>query len=113
MPIPEMLIDIVRLLLQLAPAMALVALVLAGISLRFEGGSTFLIGGGFTKWMLWSAILITLPQLLMWFGFFRLAVPPTSGPIGTDWLDTIGIDVADFVGSFIVNRVAVTLAAYF
>ena len=44
MPIPQMLADIIRLLLQLAPAMALVALVLAGIVLRFEGGSTFQIG---------------------------------------------------------------------
>src|SRR5262245_45959375 len=113
MQIPQMLTDIVRLLLQLAPVMALVALVLAGISLRFERGSTFLIGGGFTQWMLWSAVLMTLTLLLMWFSFFRLPIPPTTGPIGTDWLDTIGIDVADFVNSFIVNRVSVTLAAYF
>src|SRR5438874_10084289 len=101
MPIPEMLIDIVRLLLQLAPAMALVALVLAGISLRFEGGSTFQIGGGFTKWLLWSAIMITLPQLLLWSSFFGLPVPSTPGAIGTSWLAAIRSDVTTFISSFI------------
>ena len=41
MPIPQILADIVRLLIQLLPAMALVCLVLAGVALRLEGGSTF------------------------------------------------------------------------
>src|SRR6266571_4249153 len=113
MPIPQMLTDIIRLLLQLAPAMALVALVLAGVALRFEGGSTFQIGGGFTKWLLWSAIMITLPSLLMWFSFFGLPAPSTPGAIGTGWLDAIRSDVADFISSFIVSRLTVTLAAYF
>jgi hypothetical protein len=113
MPMPQLLTDIARLLLQLAPAMALVALVLAGVALRFEGGSTFQIGGGFTKWLLWSAIMITLPQLLMWFSFFGLPVTSTPGAIGTSWLAAIRSDVATFIGSFIVNRLTVTLAAYF
>ena len=79
MPIPQMLEDIVRLLIQLLPAMALVCLVLAGIALRLEGGSTFQIGGSFTKWILWGIIMLTLPQLLLWFNFFGLPVPSTAG----------------------------------
>ncbi len=75
MPTPQILADIVRLLIQLLPAMALVCLVLAGIALRLEGGSTFSIGGGFTKWILWGIIMLTLPQLLLWFNFFGLPVP--------------------------------------
>ena len=47
MPTPQILADIVRLLIQLLPAMALVCLVLAGVALRLEGGTTFAIGGGF------------------------------------------------------------------
>jgi hypothetical protein len=113
MAIPQMLTDIIRLLLGLVPAMALIALVLAGIALRSEGGSTFVIGGGFTKWLLWSAIMITLPQLLMWFSFYGLPVPSTAGAIGTGWLAAFRGDIADFVSSFIVNRLTVTLAAYF
>ncbi len=54
MAIPQLLNDIIQVLLHLAPAASLVALVLAGISLRREGGTTFSIGGGFTKWMFWA-----------------------------------------------------------
>ena len=50
---PQLLNDVINVLLLLAPAAAVVCLVLAGISLRYEGGGiTFAVGGGFTKWML-------------------------------------------------------------
>src|SRR5262249_43740654 len=39
MPTPQILADIVRLLIQLLPAMALICLVLAGVALRLEGGT--------------------------------------------------------------------------
>jgi len=58
MATPQILADIVRLLIQLLPAMALLCLVFAGVALRLEGGSTFLIGGGFTKWILWCVIML-------------------------------------------------------
>ena len=91
MPTPQILADIVRLLVQLLPAMALVCLVHAGIALRLEGGSTFSIGGSFTRWMLWAVILVTLPQLLLWFSFFGLPVPLSAGAIGTNWLLKISL----------------------
>ena len=83
MPTAQILADIVRVLIQLLPAMALVCLVLAGVALRLEGGTTFAIGGGFTKWILWCVILMTLPQLLLWFSFFGLPVPLSAGAVGT------------------------------
>ena len=113
MPTPQILADIVRLLIQLLPAMALVCLVLAGIALRLEGGSTFSIGGSFSRWMLWSVIMVTLPQLLLWFSFFGLPVPSSPGAIGTNWLAGIQNDVSAFVSSFIVARLTIVLAAYF
>jgi len=113
MPTPQILADIVRLLIQLLPAMALLCLVLAGIALRLEGGSTFSIGGSFTKWILWCVIMLTLPQLLLWFSFFGLPIPPTAGAIGTDWLDGIRGDVSVFINSFIISRLTIVLAAYF
>ena len=79
MPTPQILNDIIRLLLQLMPAMALVCLALAGIALRTEGGSTFVIGGNFTRWALWAVIMLSLPQLLLWFNFFGLPVPLAGG----------------------------------
>src|SRR5256712_1755040 len=113
MPTPQILEDVLRLLLQLLPAMALICLLLAAIALRLEGGSTFSIGGSFTKWMLWSVIMLTLPQLLLWLSFFGLPVPSSAGAIGTNWLAGIHNDVSVFVSSFIVARLTMVLAAYF
>lgn len=113
MAVPQLLNDIIQVLLQLAPVASLVALVLAGISLRREGGTTFLIGGGFTKWMLWVVLFATLVPFLGWFNSVGVAVPLPSGGIGTAWLSSFQAAVFDFVTSFVVGRVATTLAAYF
>lgn len=113
MPTPQMLNDIIRLLIQIAPAMALVALLLAGIALRMEGGSTFVIGGGFTKWMFWAIALVALPQLLLWFTFFGVPAQATSGGVGTSWIASIRDDVTTFVNDFVIGRLAITLAAFF
>ncbi len=112
-PTPQILADIVRILIQLLPAMALVCLVLAGIALRLEGGSTFSIGGSFTRWILWCVIMLTLPQLLLWFNFFGLPVPLSSGAIATGWLEGIRGDVVTFINSFIIGRITIVLAAFF
>jgi hypothetical protein len=113
MPVPQLLNDILRFLLQLAPVMAMVTLVLAGIALRLEGGTTFAIGGGFTKWMFWAVMLLALPQLLLWFGAFGLPMPPVGGAIGTVWLATFQTSVTTFVSDFVVGRLTLTLAAFF
>jgi hypothetical protein len=113
MAVPQLLNDIVQVLLQLAPAAAIVALVLAGISLRREGGTTFVIGGSFTKWMFWAAIFATLSPLLGWFTSFGVAAPVPSGGIATSWLSSFQSDVSSFVMSFVVGRLVTTLAAYF
>ena len=60
MATPQLLNDIISVLLLLAPSAALLSLVLAGVSLRREGTMTFAIGGGFTKWMFWAVIFLTL-----------------------------------------------------
>jgi len=113
MPVPQLLNDIIQVLLQLAPAAALVALVLAGISLRREGGTTFAIGGGFSKWMFWAVLFVTLTPLLSWFSSFGVSVPVSAGGIGTSWLNSFQTDVSNFVSNLVVGRLATTLAAYF
>src|SRR6266581_4195659 len=113
MTTPQMLNDLVRLLIQVAPAMALIALLLAGIALRLEGGSIFTIGGGFTKWMFWAIVMVALPQLLLWFNFFGVPTPASSGGIGTTWIAGLRDDVTTFINSFVIGRLAITLAAYF
>ena len=113
MPVPQLLTDIIQVLLQLTPAAALVALFLAGISLRREGGATVSIGGGFAKWMFWAVVFVTLMPILSWFTSFGVAVPVPSGGIGTSWLNSFQSDVSDFVSNLVVGRLATTLAAYF
>jgi hypothetical protein len=113
MPTLQLLNDTIRLLLQLMPALALLCLLLAGVALRTEGGSTFVIGGSFTRWVLWAVIMLSLPQLLLWFNFFGLPTPVASGAIGTSWLSGIQVDVSTFVNDFLIDRVTVVLAAFF
>jgi len=113
MAVPQLLNDIISVLLALAPSAAIVAMVLAGISLRREGGTTFLIGGGFTKWMFWAVVFLTLQPLLSWFSSFGVNVPLPGGSISTPWLASFESDAANFVTNFVEGRLATTLAAYF
>ena len=114
MGVPQLLNDILQVLLDLAPAAALVALVLAGISLRREGGSSvFFMGGGFTKWMFWAVLFVTLAPLLGWFSSFGVSTPLPSGGIATAWLNSFQNDVSSFVNTFLIARIVTTVAAYF
>ena len=116
MATPQLLNDVISVLLLLAPSAALLSLVLAGVSLRREGTMTFAIGGGFTKWMFLAVVFLTLQPLLSWFTSFGVAVPLPSGApggIATGWLANLQADVAQFVTSFVVQRMVPTLAAFF
>jgi hypothetical protein len=116
MTTPQLLRDVISVLLLLAPSAALLSLVLAGVSLRREGTMTFAIGGGFTKWMFWAVIFLTLQPLLSWFTSFGVALPLPSGAPGgvaTEWLANFQADVVRFVTEFVVQRMVPTLAAFF
>src|SRR5215469_16763145 len=113
MQTPQLLNDVISLLLLLAPTAALLSLVLAGISLRREGVTTFAIGGSFTKWMFWAIVFLTLQPLLSWFPSFGIPVPLTNGGISTGWLARVQSDLASFVTSFVIGRLVPTLAAFF
>jgi hypothetical protein len=113
MAIPQLLTDVVQVLLQLAPAASLVSLVLAGISLRREGGITFLLTGSFTKWMFWAVVFVTLVPLLGWFSSFGVSLSVPGAGIGSTWLASFESDVSNFVTGFIAGRMITTLAAFF
>jgi hypothetical protein len=110
---PQLLNDVISVLLLLAPSAAMLSLVLAGVSLRREGTLTFAIGGGFTKWMFWAVVFLTLQPLLSWFTSFGIAVPLPSGGIATNWLANFQSDVSQFVSNFVVQHLVPTLAAFF
>src|SRR5437016_5640407 len=66
MTIPPLLSDLLALLFDLAAPAAVCTMVLAGIALRQEGGVNFQAGGRFQRWVLWSVMVLSLPQLLCW-----------------------------------------------
>jgi len=113
MTTPQLLNDIISVLLLLAPSAAVLSLVIAGISLRREGTMTFAIGGGFTKWMFWAIVFLTLQPLLSWFTSFGVPVPLPGGGIATGWLASLQADLAQFMTNFVVLRLVPTLVAFF
>jgi hypothetical protein len=116
MPTPQLLDDIIDVLLLLAPSAAVLSLIFAGINLRREGVTTFAVGGGFTKWMFWTVVFLTLTPLLSWFSSFGIntSLPAGTGTtINSPWLASLQADLASFVSSFVVARIMPTLAAFF
>jgi hypothetical protein len=111
MPIPGLLSDLLRLFLQLAPAAAVLSIVLAGLALRSDGGS-IAIGGNFAKWMMWAVVFITLGPLLSWFSSFGIGGSVPTGAITTSWLSSFQSNVSTFTTNFVVGRLVTTLAAY-
>lgn len=113
MATPQLISDLIRLLMLLAPSAAILCLILAGISLRREGGPNAIIGGTFAKWMFWAIVFITLPGLLSWFPSFGVPTPLPGGGIGTGWMANLQSDLANFMSNFVVTRLATSLAAFF
>ena len=113
MQTPQLLTDMANVMILLAPSAALLCLVLAGISLRRDtGGVNFAIGGGFTKWMFWAVIFVTLPGLLIWFSNSGVRVPSLGGGISTAWLSSFETDVSSFVQNLVMARMVLVLAAF-
>jgi len=113
MQVPQFLLDLLQLLLDLATPAAFCTLAAAGVSLRHEGGINFHVNGRTGKWILWTAILLTLPQFLSWIAAQGVNVPSASGSIGTSWLASIETVFRNFVSQIVVAKLVPVLAAYF
>src|SRR5437870_10982775 len=113
MTLPQILVDLMKLLFDLAVPAAICTMVLAGIALRREGGVNFQAGGGFQKWVLWSVILLTLPQLLSWFAAQGIVMPPQSAGISSTWVTAMENSFKGFVTDVIVARLVPVTAAFF
>src|SRR6266849_7096941 len=111
---PTLIYDIMRVMLALTGPAAFICLVNAGIALRKEGGTVFWVGGGFSRWMLWTVIFLALEPTLVWFQFlgFPVFFPPGAA-IGNSWLSGITTGLTTFVNDFVVARLAPVLAAFF
>jgi hypothetical protein len=113
MPVPQFLTDLLQLLLGLAVPAAFCTLAAAGVSLRHEGGTNFHVNGRTGKWVLWTVVFLTLPQLLSWIAAQGITVPSGSGSIGTSWLASMQTVFTNFVNQIIVAKFVPVLAAYF
>ncbi len=113
MTLPQIIAELLQLLFALAVPAAICTIVLAGMALRQEGGVNFQIGGAFQKWILWSAILLTLPQLLSWFAAQGISLPPQSAGASGGWVGAMTASFKSFVTGVIVGRLVPVTAAFF
>jgi hypothetical protein len=113
MTLPSIIGELLQLLFALAIPAATCTLVLAGVALRQEGGLNFQAGGSFQKWILWTVILLTLPQLLSWFAGQGIVLPPQSAGGASGWVTSMEMSFKSFVSDFVVARMVPILAAFF
>jgi hypothetical protein len=113
MPVPQFLLDLLQMLLNLAVPAAFCTLAAAGMSLRHEGGTNFHVNGRVGKWVLWTVVFLTLPQLLSWIAAQGITVPSGSGSVGTSWLASVQNLFTNFVNQMVVAKLVPVLAAYF
>lgn len=109
---PQIIVDLMKLLFDMAVPAAICTMVLAGIALRQEGGVNFQTGGRFQRWMLWSVILLTLPQFLSWFAAQGITMPAQGGGIGSAWVASLQTSFSGFVSNVVVAKLIPVLAAF-
>jgi hypothetical protein len=112
MTLPQILVDLMNLLFDMAVPVAICTMVLAGIALRQEGGVNFQADGRFQRWALWSVILLTLPQFLSWFAAQGITMPPQGGNISSPWVTGVETAFKGFVTNIVVAKLTPVLAAF-
>src|SRR5579862_388690 len=112
MTLPQIIVDLLALLFDLAVPAAICTMVLAGIALRQEGGVNFQTGGKFQRWLFWSVILLKLPQFLSWFAAQGITMPAQGGGIGSAWVASLQTIFSGFVANVMVAKLIPILAAF-
>jgi hypothetical protein len=110
MTLPQIISELLQLLFDLAIPAAVCTLVLAGLALRQEGLS---FQGRFQKWILWSVILLTLPQFLSWFAAQGIVLPPQSAATSSSWVVSMETTFKTFVSDVLLTRLVPVIAAFF
>ena len=112
MTLPQIIVDLLTLLFDLAVPAAICTMAMAGIALRQEGGVNFQTGGKFQRWVLWSVILLTLPQFLSWFAAQGITMPAQGGGISSPWVASLQTSFSGFVSNVVVAKLIPVLAAF-
>jgi hypothetical protein len=113
MSIPPFLVSLLQLLFDLAVPASMCTMLMAGLALRQEGGVNFEVGGRFQRWMLWTVILLTLPQFLAWFAAQGINLPPQAGAVSSPWVASMETTMTNFISQVVVAKLVPVLAAFF
>jgi hypothetical protein len=113
MTTPQILSDLLSLLLNLAVPAAMCTMVLAGLALRAESGINFESGGRFQRWMIWSVIFLTVPQMLSWFAAQGIQMPNQGEGITSAWMSSIDASFKSFVTDIVLAKLVPVFASFF
>jgi hypothetical protein len=69
--------------------------------------------GDIRQWILWTIVLLTLPQLLSWIAAQGINIPSGSGSVATSWLASMETVFRNFVNQIVVAKLVPVIAAYF
>jgi hypothetical protein len=111
MSLPPFLGNVIALLLALMVPAALGCLVMAGLSLRAEGGINYQAGGSFLKYILWAAIFLTVQGVGRWFAGLGLGLNGISGSFGTGFLAPVVMVVTTFMKDVVLGHLIPVIAA--
>ncbi len=109
--LPQFISSLIGLLMALMLPAALGCLVLAGWSLRQEGGINFQIGGSFLWHVMWAGIFLTVPGLVLWFSGHGMGMFASGSTLTASYMNVIRATVTTFVQDVIVNRLVPVMAA--
>ena len=110
---PPFLQNVYSLLSSLSVVASLSCFVLAALRLRAEGGVNYDANGGFFKWILWGAIMLTLPSITIWLRSegIQIDVLTVGSSGGVSYVTMIERPVTDFVYNYLVPHIVPVLAA--
>ena len=112
MTLPQILVDLMKLLFDMAVPAAICTMVLAGIALRQEGGVNFQAGGRFPALGTLVSHLANPPPVPVLVCGARHLMPPQGGNISSPWVASVETSFTGFVSNVVVARLIPVLAAF-
>jgi hypothetical protein len=113
MPSPKLLLDAIGILMLLRIPAALICLYKAAVSLGGGANVAHIFGGPFSRWMGWTIVFLTIPQLLIWFSGVGLDTSSVSSDIQGSWLASAESALEQFVRQFLIQALAPVIAGWF
>ena len=101
---PQILTDLLGLLLGAAPYFALGCFVTAALTFRSGGGQNFELNDGFVKWIFWGVVFISLSSLPLFLGAMGVPIQ-MPGSTTSAWVTTLITAVNNFSNGFLLGKI--------